>query len=162
MENLAPIAIGLPLLVAALLAAGSKLVPRLVIDLLSIATAVAVTVANCLLLHAASASTIVYWFGGWKPRGGIAIGIAFAIDPLSAGLAAFAALLVSTALIFAWRYFDAIGALFHALMLVFLAAMTGFCFSGDLFTLFVFFELMSVVAFALTAYKIEASSIEGG
>jgi multicomponent Na+:H+ antiporter subunit D len=40
--------------------------------------------------------------------------------------------------------------------------MNGFCFSGDLFTLFVFFELMSVVAFSLTAYKIEAASIEGG
>lgn len=162
MTYLAPLSIALPLLVAALLAASSKFLPRLLIDILGVATALAVTVANCLLLHAASASTIVYWFGGWKPRGGLAIGIAFSIDPLSAGLAAFAALLVSTALIFAWRYFDAIGALFHALMLVFLAAMTGFCFSGDLFTLFVFFELMSVVAFALTAYKIEAASIEGG
>jgi multicomponent Na+:H+ antiporter subunit D len=39
--------------------------------------------------------------------------------------------------------------------------MAGFCLSGDLFTLFVFFELMSVSAFALTAHKIEASSIEG-
>ncbi len=162
METLAPLAVALPLLVAALLAAGSKILPRLAIDVVSVATAVAVTTGNCLLLHAARASTIVYWFGGWKPRGNVAIGIDFSVDPLSAGLAALAAFLVSAALVFAWRYFDAIGALFHALMLVFLAAMNGFCFSGDLFTLFVFFELMSVVAFALTAYKIEAASIEGG
>ena len=33
--------------------------------------------------------------------------------------------------------------------------MAGFCLTGDLFNLFVFFELMSVAAYALTAYKIE-------
>ena len=40
-------------------------------------------------------------------------------------------------------------------MLIFLGAMAGFCLTGDLFNLFVFFELMSVTAYALTAYKIE-------
>jgi multicomponent Na+:H+ antiporter subunit D len=39
------------------------------------------------------------------------------------------------------------------LVLVFLAAMCGFALTGDLFNLFVFFELMSVSAFALTAYR---------
>ena len=45
--------------------------------------------------------------------------------------------------------------LFHVLMLVFLAGMVGFCLTGDLFNLFVFFELMSVSAYALAGYKIE-------
>ena len=40
-------------------------------------------------------------------------------------------------------------------MLVFLAAMVGFCLTGDLFNLVVFFELMGAVAYALTAYQIE-------
>ena len=40
-------------------------------------------------------------------------------------------------------------------MLVFCAAMVGFCLSGDLFNMFVFFELMSGAAYALTAYQIE-------
>ena len=53
-------------------------------------------------------------------------------------------------------------ALYHALMLVFLAGMTGFCLTGDLFNMFVFFELMSVAAYALTGYKIEEEkSLEG-
>ena len=51
--------------------------------------------------------------------------------------------------------FESVNGLFHALMLVFLAAMAGFCLTGDLFNLVVFFELMSAVAYALTAYKIE-------
>ena len=40
-------------------------------------------------------------------------------------------------------------------MLVFLAAMVGFCLTGDLFNMVVFFELMGAVAYALTAYQIE-------
>ena len=30
---------------------------------------------------------IVYWFGGWAPRDGVALGICFVIDPFGAGLA---------------------------------------------------------------------------
>ena len=40
-------------------------------------------------------------------------------------------------------------------MLLFMAAMVGFCLTGDLFNLLVFFELMGAVAYALTAYRIE-------
>ena len=58
-------------------------------------------------------------------------------------------------LIYSWRYFKAADGLFHALMLVFLAAVAGFSLTGDLFNLAVFFELMGAVAYALTAYKIE-------
>src|SRR5689334_7570694 len=38
-------------------------------------------------------------------------------------------------------------------MLIFLAGMTGFCLTGDIFDLFVWFELMGVAAYALTAYR---------
>jgi multicomponent Na+:H+ antiporter subunit D len=66
--------------------------------------------------------------------------------------------LVTAALLFAWRFFDAVGPIFHALMLVFLASMCGFALTGDLFNLFVFFELMSVSAYAMTAYRSEESA----
>src|SRR3954452_6537659 len=47
-------------------------------------------------------------------------------------------------------------------MLAFGGAMAGFPISGDLFNMFVFFELMSLAAFALTAYKVEeASPLQG-
>ena len=64
-------------------------------------------------------------------------------------------MLFVAAFVFCWRYFIVIGPLFHALMLVFLAAMLGFSYTGDLFNLFVFFELLSVAAYALVAYDIE-------
>ena len=80
--------------------------------------------------------------------------MAFVVDPFGAGLACLAATL-ATRRSFFLAYFKAVGAIYHALMLVFLAGMTGFCLTGDLFNLFVFFELMSVAAYALTGYKIE-------
>ena len=53
--------------------------------------------------------------------------------------------------------------MFHAMMLVFLAgAMCGFALTGDLFNPFVFFELMSVSAYALTAYRIEEAGRSPG
>src|SRR2546423_13757520 len=47
-------------------------------------------------------------------------------------------------------------------MLVFLAAMVGFALSSDLFNLFVFFELMSTAAFALTGYRVEHRAVLQG
>ena len=161
MSPLAALIIAVPLIVAALLVATSQVLPRMVADTLAILTAGGTTAGAIALLIASSQNEVVYWFGGWLPRNGVAIGIGFAIDPLSAGLAVLIGFLLTAAMVFAWRFFESAGTLFHALMLVFMTAMVGFCFTGDIFTMFVFFELMSVVAFALTGYKIEASSIEG-
>jgi multicomponent Na+:H+ antiporter subunit D len=98
---------------------------------------------------------VVYWFAGFRPSHGIAIGIDFAAGPLSTGLAALAALLVTAAMVFSWRYFERVGTFYHTLMLTFLAGMIGFCLTGDIFDLFVWFELMGVSAYALTAYRPE-------
>src|ERR671933_203566 len=130
--------VAVPLIVAAALAA----------------TAIAVAALCALLLARSTDETIVYWFGGWQPRDGIALGISFVIDPLGAGLATFTGLLMSAALLFCWRHFESVSHIFHALMLVFLAAMVGFGLSGDLFNMFVFLELMTVSAIALTAHEI--------
>jgi len=52
-----------------------------------------------------------------------------------------------------WRYFDSARGRHHALVLIFLAASVDFCLTGDLFNLFVAFELVAVTAFALTGYN---------
>ena len=151
---LAPLTIAIPLLAAALLA-GTQAIPlRLIGEVVALVAAVASTVVCAVLL----ARTIrhgeaVYWFGGWRPHHGVALGISFAIDPFGAGLACFSGLLTIAALVFAWRHFDVVGHAFPAIMLVFMAAIMGFCLSGDLFNMFVFFELMTVAGIALTGHR---------
>ncbi len=155
MTHLTALPVVVPFVIAALLIATGSVLPRPLQDFLGIGTAAAVVVM-CVLLAAYSAhQPFAYWLGGWTPRHGVAIGISLSVDPLGAGMAAFAAVMVLAALTYALRYFDAVEGLFHGLMLMFLAAMAGFCLTGDLFNLIVFFELMSTVAYALTAYRIE-------
>ena len=64
-------------------------------------------------------------------------------------------MLTTASLIYSWWYFKTIGSLYSTLMLAFLAGMVGFALTGDLFNMFVFFELMGAAAYALTGYKIE-------
>ncbi|MBO0744229.1 MAG: NADH-quinone oxidoreductase subunit D, partial [Candidatus Dormibacteraeota bacterium] len=155
-HNLPALAVGIPLLVGAALVAANAKRARRVADTIALATALLVVVICAFVLVEAVAQTrVILWFGGWTPQHGVAIGIAFAVDPVGAALAMLAAVLVSSSLLFSWRYFEAVGHLYHTLMLVFLGAMVGFCFTGDLFNLFVFFELMSVAGFALAGYMIE-------
>ena len=117
------------------------------------ATAAVVTLCCFALLAQSLNEPVVYWFGGWTPRDGIALGVAFAVDPVGAGLATLAGVLATAALTFSWRIFEAVRTLHHGLMLVFLAGIVGFCLSGDLFNMFVFYELFSVAAYALAGYQ---------
>jgi multicomponent Na+:H+ antiporter subunit D len=149
------LSVALPLAAAAALVLLRAVLPRRVIEVASVAVAATVAVLAVAVLERAGGETLVYWFGGWEPRDGVAVGIAFVADPLGAAMACFAALLAVAALVIATRSVEIADALFHALMLVFLAGMTGFALSGDLFTLFVFFELTTVSAFVLAAHNVE-------
>ena len=155
MSALPALPVAVPLIMAALLAGLDRLIPRRASFLAAIATALATFCLCIALFHESLADTIVYWFGNWQPRNGIALGISFVIDPIGAGFASLACILTLAALIFSARYFDTIGTLFHVLMLSFMGAMCGFSLTGDLFNLFVFFELMSASAYALCGYKTE-------
>jgi multicomponent Na+:H+ antiporter subunit D len=158
MNNFLPASpVAVPLTVAALLAAVNQHIARRLADALAFAASAWCVIACLLLMVRSNHGLIVYWMGGWQPRNGAAIGISFAIDPIGAGAAAFASFLVLVAFVFSAHYFDSVGTLFHVLLLAFLAAMCGFSLTGDIFNLFVFFELMSAAAFALCGYKTEES-----
>ncbi len=150
-----------PLAVAGLLLAGGKLLPRRGPDVIAVLTALAAAAACVLLGVQAAEGPMVYWFGGWEPRAGQAIGISFRVDLAGACVSTFIAGLFTTTLLFAWSYFDEVHAHFQVLMLLFMAAMIGFCLTGDVFNMFVWFEVMSVAAFALTGYELKASPLEG-
>ena len=150
---LPPLPVAMPLLLAALLAGFRKWMARTVADALALFGA-ACNVAVCAMLFSQTQTrTIVFWFGGWQPRGSMALGISFAIDPAAALLALLCGGLAFLAILFSWRYTDAGANHFQPLMMVFLAGLSGFALTGDLFNLFVFFELMSTAAFALTGLK---------
>ena len=156
-DQLPALAVAVPLLAAAVLSALNRLLRprRRILDSAAIITAAAVAAMLATLVFRTFHGDQVYWFAGFRPAHGIAIGIDFAVGSLSAGLACLAALLVTAAMVFSWRYFEEISTYYHALMLTFLAGMIGFCLTGDIFDLFVWFEVMGVSAYALTAYRPE-------
>src|ERR1700728_423674 len=157
MDQLSPLVIAVPLLTAAAMLAARPLLEkqRLVRDLIAVAASLSVVVMLALLTYRTVGGDAVYWFGGFRPVGNVVIGIDFEAGPLSAGLACLGAVLMTASMIFAWKYFTQIGTYFHVLMLTFLAGLTGFCLTGDIFDLFVWFELMGVAAYGLTAYRPE-------
>ncbi|HET7053429.1 MAG TPA: proton-conducting transporter membrane subunit [Solirubrobacterales bacterium] len=158
----APLIIAVPLLVASLLIGFASHAGRRLSEAAALAATLAV-LGLCVTLLVRTASGLeIYWFGGWEPREGIAIGISFAVDAFGAGLACLVSLLTVAALVTMSRYRDTDAPHFQVLILLFLAGMTGFCLSGDLFNMFVFFELMSIAAFALAGYKVEeGEAVEG-
>ncbi|HEY1807209.1 MAG TPA: complex I subunit 5 family protein [Acidobacteriaceae bacterium] len=142
-----------PLIVASFLEGFRKLIPRWFADLISVVTGLSnFILALAWTIHALT-RTQVYWFGDWYPRGHVAIGIGFVMDAAGCALVTLTALLATLSLLFSWKYSEHGGGHYHPLMLVFLAAMSGFALTGDLFNLFVFFELMSTAAFALCGLK---------
>ncbi|MEV6648608.1 proton-conducting transporter membrane subunit [Amycolatopsis sp. NPDC051371] len=162
MTALPALVVALPLLAACvLLGLGVKL-PRVVADAVATTAALAVTVATAVLLVGVQHGRVVSWLGGQRPDGARSLGIVMAADGLNTTLALLASFLTTCALVYSWRYFEAVEARYHAMMLLFLTGMLGFLLTGDLFTLFVFFELMSGVAYALTGYRVEeADSVQG-
>jgi multicomponent Na+:H+ antiporter subunit D len=157
MRQLLPLPVVIPLLVAAAISAVHPLFRRhrRTLDGVAILTSAAVAAMLGALTSGSLHTDSVYWFAGFRPSHGVAIGIDFVATPLAAGLGCLAAVLVTAAMVFSWRYFERVATYYHALMLTFLAGMAGFCLTGDIFDLFVWFELMSVSAYALTAYRPE-------
>src|SRR6202044_3041052 len=151
------LAVVVPLLMAAAISAASPLLRsrRRLLDGAAIATSVTVAVMLALIMVRTAHGDQVYWFAGFRPSRGIAIGIDCEAGPLSAGLASLGAVLVTAAMTFSWRYFERVATYFHALMLIFLAGIVGFCLTGRRFDMFGRFELMGVAAYALTASRPE-------
>jgi len=157
MDQLYALSVVVPLLAAAAILAARPLFrrSRRVPDVVAVGVSASVAVMLLFLVIRTYRADSTYWFAGFRPVRGVAIGIDFEAGPLSAGLACVGATAMTASLVFSWRYFTQVGTYFQVLMLTFLAGMTGFCLTGDVFDLFVWFELMGVSAYALTAYRPE-------
>ena len=156
----AALAVLVPFALACALACAAPFASRRA-GLFAIAGALA-TLSLTVVVLAHDADRVLVWFGGWQPRDGTAVGVAFTVDTIGGGLAVFVSALGLVALLIASRVIVDESFLFDALALVFLGAMVGFSLTGDLFNLFVFLELMSVAAYVLVGYEVRhRAALEG-
>ena len=156
MTWLPPVLVAVPLGAAGILIAVLTRIGRRGAEAVALVASVATLAGCCALLRSLAASgATTLWLGGWHPGNTVGLGIAFAVDLASASVATVVALVVTAAVVFSREYFDEVGTIFYVLLLAMLGAMTAFAFAADAFDLFVFYEVFSVAAYALAAYRIE-------
>jgi multicomponent Na+:H+ antiporter subunit D len=165
MNALLALLVAVPLLGAALLVAGGRRVPRVLAESVGCAVS-AGTAGLAIVLLLNSSPPMLEWVGGWTPLDGRGVGIVLVGDGAGLGMAALASLLTLAALAYSWHYFEEPprrhAGSFPALILLLQSGMCGFAIAGDLFNAFVWFELMSVVAYALTGTRVEeAKAVQG-
>ena len=97
------------------------------------------------LLRTAEGEIAVYLLGNWEAR----IGIALAVDRLTALMLFTTALLGVAGLIYACAGWDRRSPHFHALFQVQLMGLNGAFLTADLFNLFVFFEVLLIASYGL-------------
>jgi len=87
----------------------------------------------------------VYNLGNWAAP----FGIIFVLDRLAAAFLLMAAIIAFAALIYASAHWGKAGAHFYSFAMFFLAGVNGAFLTGDIFNLFVFFEIMLTASYAL-------------
>jgi multicomponent K+:H+ antiporter subunit D len=109
------------------------------------ATAALVPVAFLLLAETAGNQLLTYYVGDWPAP----YGIVLVVDRLSALMLALAAVLGLGSLLYALGGDDRRGGRFHGLFQMQLLGINGAFLTGDLFNLFVFFEILLIASYAL-------------
>ncbi|WP_020222874.1 complex I subunit 5 family protein, partial [Halarchaeum acidiphilum] len=105
---------------------------------------------GALLARVSPAHTIAYQVGGWPAP----YGITLVADPLSGFMLALTALVAPLVLVYSLRAVNAPGqrVSYHALFHFLLAGATGAFLTGDLFNLFVWFEVTLMASYGLVAF----------
>lgn len=126
---------------------------------LSLLAALALIPLSLLLIRtAASGDLSVYALGNWAAP----FGIVLMLDRLAALMLLATAVLGSAALIYALRGDDRLGKHFHALFQFQLLGINGAFLTGDLFNLFVFFEILLIASYALLLHGGGAERVRSG
>ena len=145
MNHLAVMPVLIPLIAGALLlftGRASKAVKRII----SLAgTAALLPAAVALLIQVAGGEHIVYYDGNWPAP----YGIVLVVDRLSALMLTLSACLALPSLLYAMTGDDQLGPRFHVLFQMQMLGINGAFITGDLFNLFVFFEILLIASYAL-------------
>jgi multicomponent K+:H+ antiporter subunit D len=154
-EHLPVIPIVLPLAagVACLLVSERRLVLR---SVTSLAAAIALVATAIVLVSLVDASgTQVYRLGDWAPP----FGIVLVADRLSAIMVLLASVLGVAVLVFSLARWHRAGPRFHSLVQFLLMGVNGAFLTGDLFNLFVFFEVLLVSSYGLALHGSGAARV---
>lgn len=145
----------LPLICGALLMMASRS-PLNVVRLVSTSSMLLLLLCAMYLLTVAQNGQIqVYALGNWSAP----FGIVLVLDRLSALMLTVTAVLAVFVVLYAARGDDQRGGYFHALLQFQLAGINGAFLTGDLFNLFVFFEILLIASYALLLHGLGAARI---
>lgn len=158
MSHVLILPIVLPLLAAVLclLSGNGNLAAQRIIAGLALPATAAVAVL--LVVLAMDGEIRVYRLGNWAAP----FGIVLVLDRLSAMMVALAAALALPVLLHAMAGTDGQGRHFHALFQVQIAGLNGAFLTGDLFNLFVFFEILLLASYALLLHGGGAARARAG
>ncbi|MCQ4257635.1 monovalent cation/H+ antiporter subunit D [Stutzerimonas stutzeri] len=148
----------LPLSVGCLLLLGHRQASSLKRLVSVTATWLLVPLALWLLWQADTGDLTVYRLGGWEPP----FGIMLLLDRLSALMLLVTAVLAAFSVLYAVRGDDERGQNFHALFQFQLVGLNGAFLTGDLFNLFVFFEILLISSYALLLHGHGAKRVQAG
>ena len=154
MSHLMVLPVVLPLMVAAALLAFAPRPARA--RALGLATTFAlVAIAGGLLAQSADGAYRVYALGAWPAP----FGIVLVLDRTAALMLAMTSLVALAALAAAASGWDLRGRHFHALFQFQLAGLNGAFLTGDLFNLFVFFEVLLIASYCLLLHGLGAERL---
>ncbi len=128
---------------------------------ISVAGSAALLVAAVLLTaQVLAAGVIAGQMGGWPAP----FGITLVADPLAAAMVLITAVVALAVAVYALADIDAAAerAGYHALFNVLMAGVVGAFLTGDLFNLYVWFEVMLIASFGLLVLKGGREAIDGG
>jgi multicomponent K+:H+ antiporter subunit D len=148
----------LPLLTAVLLVLLSGRSLLLIRSLSILATALLLAISIALLQVANDGQIHLYALGNWMPP----FGIVLVLDRLSALMLVVTSVLALFSLVYAACGTDGPGDKLHAMVQFLLLGVNGAFLTGDLFNLFVFFEVLLIASYALLLHGRGAERVRAG
>lgn len=125
---------------------------------ISFITAAATLYAGIFLLIRSTGTSTVYQLGNWAAP----YGIVLVADQLSTIMLVLTGLLGLFTLLFSFARWDRAGPRFHSLFMLLLMGLNGAFLTGDIFNLFVFFEVLLAASYGLALHGSGAARIKAG
>lgn len=151
---IAPVVVPLVAGATILLFAESRRLTRAAIAL----TSVVIQLAAAIALMWSADNVSVYAIGGWAAP----FGIVLVVDRLSAMMLVLTSMLALPALVYSFARWDRAGVHYYPLFQFMLMGVNGAFLTGDLFNLFVFFEVFLVASYGLLLHGSGAARVKAG